>query len=154
MRLALGLTQRELADIVGAHAMTISRWERGLAEPKGHQSRIFEVLEIAAARGTPLPPGVDRTDSMRVLAHWISRAYEDADVDLASLSATNRLPGTVVNLTRGEVMSKVVIEVAPQVRIGSVITTDSLDRLRITVGSRATAVIKATEVMVGAGGIR
>jgi molybdopterin-binding protein len=41
------------------------------------------------------------------------------------------------------------IEVAPGVRVGSVITTDSVDRLGLAVGGRAVAVIKATEVMVG-----
>ncbi len=134
--------------------MTVSRWERGVAEPNGAPARILQVLEAAAARGKPLPPGLDRSDSMRVLAHLLAQAYEQPDLDLAALSATNRLPGTVVQLTRGEVMSKVVIVVAPQVRIGSVITTDSVDRLGLAPGLPAVAIIKATEVMVASGGTR
>ena len=43
----------------------------------------------------------------------------------------------------------VVIEVSKEVRIGAVITTDSVDRLRLEVGSRAIAIIKATEMIVG-----
>jgi len=56
-----------------------------------------------------------------------------------------------VEIARGDVMSKVVIELAPKLRIGAVITTDSVDRLRLEVGSRATAIIKATEVIVAGG---
>jgi molybdopterin-binding protein len=37
------------------------------------------------------------------------------------------------------------------VRIGAVITTDSVDRLRLEVGSRAVAIIKASEVIVARG---
>jgi molybdopterin-binding protein len=57
----------------------------------------------------------------------------------------------VVEIARGDVMSKVVVEVAPGVRIGAVITSDSVDRLRLEVGSRAVAIIKATEVILGGG---
>ncbi len=147
----LGLTQREFADLVGSHVMTVSRWERGVASPQGQPARILGVLQAAAAKGVPLPAAFDRSDPMRMLAHLLSRAYDQPDSNLALLSATNRLSGTVVQLTRGEVMSKVVIEIAAQVRVGSVITTDSVDRLRLRVGSSAVAVIKATEVMVGTG---
>ncbi|TAJ05083.1 MAG: hypothetical protein EPO68_16670 [Planctomycetota bacterium] len=57
----------------------------------------------------------------------------------------------MVQVARGDVMSKVVIEVSPEVRIGAVITTDSVDRLHLEVGAQAVAIIKATEVIVGRG---
>ncbi len=154
VRRRLGLTQRELAELVGAHGMTVSRWERGVAHPSGAPARLLQVLEAAAARGKPMPPELDRSDPMRLLAHLLAQAYERPDLDLTSLSATNRLPGTVIRLTRGEVMSKVVIEIAPQVHIGSVITTDSVDRLGLAPGKPAVAIVKATEVMVASGGMR
>jgi molybdopterin-binding protein len=154
VRLALGLTQRELAEIVGAHSMTVSRWERGVATPNGYPARVLDMLQTAASRGAHIPVNVDRSDPMRLLAHLLTQAYSDPDLDLSLLSATNRLAGKVVQLTRGDVMSKVVIEIATGVRLTGVITTDSAIRLKLAVGSPAVAVIKATEVMVATGGSR
>jgi transcriptional regulator with XRE-family HTH domain len=34
-RTALGLTQKELADAVGAHHITVNRWENGKSRPTG-----------------------------------------------------------------------------------------------------------------------
>lgn len=149
VRSKLSLSQAEFAALVGAHAMTVSKWERGVARPSPHQRRLIEAFELAAKRGRPLPPALDRDDPIALLAHLLGTAHEAPDADLGLLSATNRLPGVVVELTRGEVMSKVVIEIAPKVRIGAVITTDSVDRLRLRKGSHASAIVKATEVIVG-----
>ena len=102
------------------------------------------------ARGKPLPVSLRRGGPMRLLAHLLGQAFDKPDMNMMSLSATNRLPGVVVKVNRGEVMSKVVIEVAPDVHIGSVITTDSVKRLGLQPGRRAMAVIKATEVLVAA----
>ena len=93
--------------------------------------------------------GLSQADLARVLSLVLDAAYREGELDLGALSATNRLPGQVVQLARGDVMSKVVIEVASGIRVGSVITTDSVDRLGLAVGSRAVAIIKATEVLVG-----
>ena len=86
---------------------------------------------------------------MRFLSQLLDQAYSRPEVDLGALSATNTFPGTIVELARGDVMCKLVIEVAPGLRIGSVITRDSVERLGLRVGSRAVAIIKATEVIVG-----
>jgi molybdopterin-binding protein len=64
------------------------------------------------------------------------------------ISASNQLSGKVVELEEGPVSSRVVIEVAPKVRITSLITTASAKRLGLKVGKPAIAVIKATEVIV------
>ena len=154
IRIALGLTQRELAALVGTHAMTVSRWERGVATPNGHPARLLGMLEVAATRGSQIPVSVDRSDPMRMLAHLLSQAYAEPDLDLSLLSATNRLSGLVVQLSKGDIMSKVVIEVAPGVRLAGVITTDSANRLKLAIGTPAVAVVKATEVMVATGGIK
>ena len=84
-----------------------------------------------------------------MLSELLSRAYARPELNLGTLSATNRFPGRIVELARGDVMSKVVIEVAPALRIGAVITTDSVERMGLAVGSSAIAIIKATEVIVG-----
>jgi molybdate transport system regulatory protein len=141
------LSQRELGELVGAHAMTVSRWERGVARPTAYQSRLLQALAQAARRGVPVAAAGG--DPLRQLASLLGQAYQDPDANLALLSASNRFPGRVVELREGDVMSKVVIEIAPSVRVASVITTDSVRRLKLCVGGRAVAVFKATEVMVG-----
>lgn len=45
----LGLTQRELGETLGIDQVNISRWERGIAEP-----RIKHLRQIAVLSGLPL----------------------------------------------------------------------------------------------------
>lgn len=148
LRDRLGLAQRELAGLVGVHAMTVSKWERGVLAPSAHQRSILRALSAAAERGMRLRPG-EGVDPVRVLSDLLGHAYAQPEINLGTLSATNRFSGHVVELVRGDVMSKVVIEIAPKLSIGAVITTDSVDRLGLEVGSSALAIIKATEVIVG-----
>ena len=155
LRGALGLSQRQLAELLGTHAMTVSKWERGVLSPGDHHERLLRAFLRASERGARFPDagrgGGDghQRDPVRFLSGLLEQAYRQPEIDLGALSATNRFAGHIVQLSRGEVMSKVVIEVAPELRIGSVITTDSVDRLGLELGSRAVAIIKATEVIVG-----
>ncbi len=64
------------------------------------------------------------------------------------LSARNVLPGTVVEIVTGAVTSHVRIDLGGSVVTAS-ITNDAVKELGLTVGSRASAVIKASDVMVG-----
>jgi molybdopterin-binding protein len=66
------------------------------------------------------------------------------------LSARNRLTGTVVAITRGEAIANVVLDVGGQ-RIVSSITIEAVDDLGLAEGSEATAVIKASDVMIATG---
>jgi molybdopterin-binding protein len=145
----LGLSQQQFADLLGVHPMTISKWERGVLEPNEHQRGLLRALSEAAERG--LRASSKGYDPLRFLAEALSQARGGTQIDLGTLSATNRYAGKIVEIARGDVMSKVVIEVQREVRIGAVITTDSVDRLGLEVGSRAMAIIKATEVIVGKG---
>ena len=65
------------------------------------------------------------------------------------LSASNLLRGKIVELELGPVSSRVVIQVAPRVRITSVITSASVRRLRLRKGGSAVVIIKATDVILG-----
>ena len=68
-----------------------------------------------------------------------------------SISARNRLPGTVVRVKLGGVMAQVTIRVGRQL-VEAVITRDSAEELGLKKGDRVTAVVKSTEVMVAKGG--
>lgn len=65
------------------------------------------------------------------------------------LSARNQLPGTVVAVDHGAVMSTVVIRLDGGEEVVSAITKDSAQHLALAEGDRVMAVIKSTEVMVG-----
>ncbi len=151
LRSRLDVSQKELGEMVGVHAMTVSKWERGVLRPNEHQRRVLRALADAAEHGLrATPPGRGRKrDPVRFLAAALSHSTAGPQVDLGTLSASNRFPGRIVEIARGDVMSKVVVEVTPEVRIGAVITTDSVVRLGLEVGSEAMAIIKATEVIVG-----
>jgi molybdate transport system regulatory protein len=65
------------------------------------------------------------------------------------LSARNQLPGTVASVDVGAVMAAVVIRLEGGQEVVAAITKESVDSLGLNVGDAVTAVIKATEVMVG-----
>ena len=65
------------------------------------------------------------------------------------LSARNVLKGKVVKVTKGAINSLVVVEIAPGVRISSVITGEAVRELGLAKGKEAYAIIKAPNVMLG-----
>jgi DNA-binding XRE family transcriptional regulator len=48
VRMSLGLSQTEFGQLVGAHAMTVSKWERGLLSPTAYQAALLEKFALAA----------------------------------------------------------------------------------------------------------
>ena len=67
-----------------------------------------------------------------------------------SFSARNRFPGTITSVEVDGVMALVEIEAGP-FRITSAITRDSVEELGLVEGAPATALVKATSVMVERG---
>jgi len=65
-----------------------------------------------------------------------------------TLSARNRLSGTVRSVETDGLMAEVEIELDGDQVVTAVITSGSVDRLGVEEGSELNAVIKATEVMV------
>jgi molybdopterin-binding protein len=146
LRARLNVTQTKLARLIGVHPMTVSRWERGVLAPSRHQRALLRALEGARGGG---PSG--RADPARELSEFLNLAYVDAtEVGDMKLSASNQWKGRIVELQEGPVTARVVIEVAPKIRIVSLITTASVRRLGLAVGKNAVAIVKATEVIVGA----
>ena len=144
LRKRLGLTQGRLAELLGVHAMTVSKWERGLLEPTPYQAAILQALDVEAPMPRPPASGV------RELSAYLNHALVDVtEIQGMKLSASNQLRGRVVALERGPISARVVIEIAPGVRITSLITTASVDRLGLELDREAVAIIKATEVIVG-----
>lgn len=67
----------------------------------------------------------------------------------ARLSARNQLAGQVARLTRGAVNSEVVIELAGGGSMAATITNESVDALGLQEGAAATALFKASSVILG-----
>jgi len=65
------------------------------------------------------------------------------------ISARNTLAGTVRKIEAGAVNAEVTLEVAPNLAVVSIITNDAVESLKLKVGDRAYAVIKASSVMIG-----
>lgn len=65
------------------------------------------------------------------------------------LSARNVLPGTVTEIVTGAVTSHVRIDLGGGSTVTAAITNEAVAELGLTVGARASAVIKASDVMIG-----
>ena len=142
IRKRLGLTQERLARLTGVHPMTVSKWERGVLKPTALQRAILVAL---SGEGTAREQG-----AARELAGYLNSAFvEVTEIVGMKLSASNQLKGKIIEMQTGPVTSRIVIEVAPRVRITSLITTASVERLGLRVGKRVVAIIKATEVIIG-----
>ena len=64
------------------------------------------------------------------------------------LSARNQIMGKVVSVQRGQTTGHVRIDIGNGIIITSSITNEAIDELALAVGDDATAVIKASDVMV------
>lgn len=63
------------------------------------------------------------------------------------VSLQNRLKGKVIQIEKGELLSKVTIS-SKQGEISSIITTNAVNQLGLTTGSEACAMIKTNEIML------
>jgi molybdopterin-binding protein len=63
------------------------------------------------------------------------------------LSTRNRLPGTIIEVTKGEVAANVSLRVGDD-HLVALITRESVDELGLQPGMKITAVVKATDVVI------
>lgn len=113
----------EAARALGISLDTLRRWDRA--------GRLVTLRDSANRRLVPASE-VDRL-----------RATSDE-----SLSARNRLRGTVHSVTIDGLLAQVEILVTEPARIVAIITREAAEALDLQPGSAATGVVKATSVMV------
>ena len=65
------------------------------------------------------------------------------------ISARNQLKGTVTEIMEGAVNGIVIIDIGNGNKISATISMTSIKELGLKAGTKATAIIKATSVMVG-----
>ena len=71
------------------------------------------------------------------------------DMKSEQVSARNCIVGTVSAVTKGAVNAEVTVKAADGAQIVAIITNDSVDRLGLVNGKAATAIFKASSVIVG-----
>ena len=121
------LTLGEAATALGVSVDTLRRWDRAgrLRTKRDRRNRrMVPVSEIKRLTGNP---GRHQTGTQR--------------------SARNRFPGVVRSVESDGVMALVEIEAGPFL-VTAAITRDSIDELGLAPGVSATAVVKATSVMI------
>ena len=114
----------EAARALGISLDTLRRWDRS--------GRIRTQRDRANRRVVPLAE--------------IERLRGDAADQ--RLSARNRFRGVVQDVKVEGLVAQVEIEITERARVVAVITRDSVEELRLAPGVGATAVVKATSVMV------
>lgn len=81
-----------------------------------------------------------------VKASWIILVTDSAGI---RLSARNQLAGTISKVTTGAVNAEVAVQLDDGNEVVAIVTNDSVGTLGLAVGQRASAVFKASSVIVG-----
>ncbi len=116
-------TASEAARALGISLDTLRRWDRAgriSVQRDGANRRVVSASEITRLRG-------ERGEAM---------------------SARNRFPGTIRSVTTEGLLTRVEIDVTEPVRVVAIITSEAAQDLGLRAGGPATAVVKATSVMV------
>src|ERR671911_2938878 len=124
------LTLGEAARAIGVSVDTLRRWDRAgklKTTRDARNRRQVPASEVERLRGAPAR---HRTED--------------------SFSARNRFPGTVSSVEVAGVMALVEIDAGPH-RITAAITRDAVEELGLVEGAPATAIVKATSVMIERG---
>ena len=124
------MTLGEAARALDVSADTLRRWDRSgkLRTTRDERNRRrVPNAEVERLRGAPPRHATGHT-----------------------LSARNRFPGVVKSVEVDGVMALVEIEAGPFL-LTAAVTRDAIDELQLSVGSPATAAVKATSVMVERG---
>jgi molybdopterin-binding protein len=117
-------TAAEAARALGISLDTLRRWDRSgriVTSRDSRNRRVVDASEVARLRGGAAPE---------------------------RLSARNRLHGVVTEVTIEGLMAQVEIQVTEPARVVALVTRTSVEELGLKAGMSATAVVKATSVMI------
>jgi len=65
------------------------------------------------------------------------------------ISARNQIPGTIVQVTKGQTTAHVRVDIGNGAIVTSSITNASVDDLGLEVGDSVVVIVKASDVMIG-----
>lgn len=86
------------------------------------------------------------------LGHTVQVMFKETEVSLArnlagEISLRNRLPVVIKQITRGDILSVVLLQYG-HAELQSVVTTRAVERMQLQVGDALEALIKANEVIL------
>ncbi|MEG1039357.1 MAG: TOBE domain-containing protein [Pseudomonas sp.] len=116
--------------------------EVSLQLPGGEQ--LVAVVTMESVKNLGIAVGKEAVALVK--APWVMLMTESSDI---RLSACNCLQGTVLSVNDGAVNAEVVIELAGGSKIYSIVTRDAVAELGLAPGVSATAVIKASHIILG-----
>jgi molybdopterin-binding protein len=120
----------EVATLLGVSSDTVRRW--------------VDAGRLASRRTRA---GERRVDAA-ALARFAASAREgDAPVAVARQSARNRFAGIITRVTKDRVAAQVEVQAGPH-RLVSLMTREAADELGLAPGQLASAVVKATNVVI------
>lgn len=106
--------------------------------------KLVAVVTLASLKSLGIAVGKEAVALVK--APWVMLMTESSDI---RLSARNCLQGKVLSVTDGAVNAEVVIELAGGSKVYSIVTRDAVNELGLATGVSATAVIKASHIILG-----
>lgn len=132
------LTRKQAAEALGVTTKTLALWERSGKIPVPDRDwrgwRWYDPDTLVEIR--------------RKMLGGDEKTQPPLEIPGMELSARNRLSGIVKEIICDVVLCEVVVELPDKQEIVSVITHNSVRRLRLRVGDKVTVVFKATDVMI------
>jgi molybdate transport system regulatory protein len=116
--------------------------EISLKLPGGNE--LVAVVTMASVKSLGLAVGKEAVALVK--APWVMLMTESSDI---RLSARNCLEGKVTSVTDGAVNAEVVIQLDGGAEVYSIVTRDAVAELGLAPGVSATAVIKASHIILG-----
>jgi molybdate transport system regulatory protein len=113
-----------------------------LTLPGGNQ--LVAVVTMASIKNLGIAVGKEAVALIK--APWVMLMTESSDI---RLSARNCLEGKVISVTDGAVNAEVVIELDGGAKVYSIVTREAVSELGLKAGVSATAVIKASHIILG-----
>jgi molybdate transport system regulatory protein len=146
-------------DLLGRDAMRTSARNQFFGTISAvHRGAVNDVVELALAGGQRIVATItrDSTDSLGlaegveafalVKASWVILMAPDENI---RTSARNTFTGVVERIEKGAVNSEVTLTLAGGTKLVAIVTNASADSLPLRAGERATALVKASHVIIG-----
>lgn len=105
---------------------------------------LVAVVTMASVKSLGIAVGKEAVALIK--APWVMLMTESSDI---RLSARNCLEGTVTRVTEGAVNSEVVVQLPGGTEVFSIVTRDAVEELGLAPGVAATAVVKASHIILG-----
>jgi len=109
----------------------------------GSDNTISATISMESIKGLGLEPGKEVTAIIKATSVMMANSK-------LNISARNQLTGKIVSIDEGAVNAIVKLDVPGGIGITSTISIEAVHSLGLKVGDEATAIIKATSVMIGA----